>query len=126
MPAIEFQNVSYAPAAGPRIFDRFTLTVEPGEVVALVGRSGAGKTTMMKLVNRLVLPDAGHVLADRITWFMQQLDVPNGLRAVGYTQANIPALVEGTLLQRRLTTLAPRPAGAEELGRLFEDAMTAW
>ncbi len=70
--------------------------------------------------------DAGRILADRITWFMQQLDVPNGLRAVGYTQANIPALVEGTLLQRRLTTLAPRPAGAEELGRLFEDAMTAW
>jgi osmoprotectant transport system ATP-binding protein len=64
MPAIEFQNVSYAPAAGPSIFDRFTLTVEPGEVVALVGRSGAGKTTMLKLVNRLVLPDAGHVLVD--------------------------------------------------------------
>jgi hydroxyacid-oxoacid transhydrogenase len=70
--------------------------------------------------------DAGKILADRITWFMRQLEVPNGLRAVGYTKSNIPALVEGTLLQRRLTTLSPRPAEAEDLERLFEDAMTAW
>ena len=68
----------------------------------------------------------GEILADRITWFMQRLKVPNGLRAIGYTSADIPALVEGTLLQHRLTTLSPRPAGAEELAAMFEDAMVAW
>ena len=57
---------------------------------------------------------------------MQRLGVPNGLRAVGYTSSDIPALVEGTLLQRRLTTLSPRPAGVEELSAMFEDAMVAW
>ena len=51
--------------------------------------------------------EAGRVVADRITWFMQRLGVPNGLRAVGYTSSDIPALAEGTLLQRRLTTLSP-------------------
>src|SRR5437016_3172292 len=70
--------------------------------------------------------DAGEILADRITWFMQRLEVPNGLRAIGYTIANIPALVEGTLPQHRVTKLSPRPAGPEELGRLFERAMVAW
>jgi hydroxyacid-oxoacid transhydrogenase len=40
--------------------------------------------------------DAGEILADRITWFMQRLKVPNGLWAIGYTIANIPALVEGS------------------------------
>jgi hydroxyacid-oxoacid transhydrogenase len=70
--------------------------------------------------------DAGQILADRITWFMQRLRVPNGLRAVGYTIADIPALVEGTLPQHRVTKLSPRPAGPEELGRLFESAMVAW
>ena len=50
----------------------------------------------------------------------------NGLRAIGYTSADIPALVEGTLPQHRVTKLSPRPAGPEELGRLFEEAMTAW
>ncbi len=70
--------------------------------------------------------DGGSRLADRILWFMQRLAVPNGLRAVGYDSSDIPALVEGTLLQPRLTTLSPRPATAEDLARLFEDAMTAW
>jgi hydroxyacid-oxoacid transhydrogenase len=70
--------------------------------------------------------DAGRILADRITWFMQRLKVPNGLRAIGYSSSDIPALVEGTLPQHRVTKLSPRPAGTEELNRLFEDAMVAW
>ncbi len=70
--------------------------------------------------------DAGRVLADRITWFMQRLHTPNGLAALGYTSSDIPELVEGTLPQHRVTKLSPRPAGAEELARLFEDAMVAW
>lgn len=69
---------------------------------------------------------AGQVVADRITWFMQRLGVPNGLRAIGYTPSDIPALAEGTLLQQRLTTLSPRPAGLAELTAIFEDAMVAW
>jgi len=70
--------------------------------------------------------DAGKILADRITWFMQQLHVPNGLRAIGYSSSDIPGLVEGTLPQHRVTRLSPRPAGPDELSALFEDAMVAW
>lgn len=70
--------------------------------------------------------DAGRILADRITVFLQRLRAPNGLKALGYSASDIPALVEGTLPQHRVTKLSPRPAGPEELARLFEDAMTAW
>ena len=70
--------------------------------------------------------DAGRILADRITWFMHRLKMPNGLRAVGYTPADVPALVEGTLPQHRVTKLSPRPAGPDEFAALFEEAMTAW
>jgi hydroxyacid-oxoacid transhydrogenase len=70
--------------------------------------------------------DAGRILADRVVWFMERLGVPNGLRAVGYTSADIPMLVEGTLPQHRVTKLSPRPAGPEELAALFENAMVAW
>jgi hydroxyacid-oxoacid transhydrogenase len=57
---------------------------------------------------------------------MRVLDVPNGLKALGYSPADIPKLVEGTLPQHRVTKLSPRPASAEDLAALFEDAMTAW
>ena len=57
---------------------------------------------------------------------MQRLKTPNGLGDVGYTSSDIPALVEGTLPQHRVTKLSPRAAGPDELSALFEDAMVAW
>ena len=70
--------------------------------------------------------DAGKILADQILKFMYDLRLPNGLREIGYGAGDIPALVEGTLPQHRVTKLSPRPAGPEELARVFEDAMAAW
>jgi osmoprotectant transport system ATP-binding protein len=60
MDGVEFRNVSYGIGARA-ILDDFSLTVGGGETCALVGASGAGKTTVLKLVNRLALPDAGEV-----------------------------------------------------------------
>ncbi len=77
-------------------------------------------------VSHARLEDAGKILADRIVEFMHDLDVPNGLRQLGYQAADIPALVEGTLPQHRVTKLSPRPASADDLARLFEAAMVAW
>jgi len=70
--------------------------------------------------------DAGAILADRIIDFMQDLDIPNGLGAVGYGREHIPGLVQGTLPQHRVTKLSPRPAGEEELAALFEEALSYW
>jgi hydroxyacid-oxoacid transhydrogenase len=77
-------------------------------------------------VSRAKASDAGWILADAVTDFMRRLNIPNGLGAVGYTTDDIPALVEGTLPQHRVTKLSPRPVGAEELSALFEDAMVGW
>jgi osmoprotectant transport system ATP-binding protein len=63
-PAIAFREVSFTRPGGLRVLDRFSLTVESGDVLALVGRSGAGKSTLLKLVNRLLLPDAGDVIVE--------------------------------------------------------------
>src|SRR5580704_6285812 len=70
-------------------------------------------------IDDVPLEDAGVVLADRVIQFMQSTGMPNGLTAVGYTEADIPALVEGTLPQHRVTKLSPRPAGPAELTELF-------
>lgn len=77
-------------------------------------------------VSRCRREDAGRVLADRITWFMQRLGAPNGLRDVGYTLADIPVLIEGTLAQERLTKLSPRAVDTESLAKIFESAMRCW
>jgi hydroxyacid-oxoacid transhydrogenase len=77
-------------------------------------------------VSRANAADAGNILADRIIEFMQRLGMPNGLAAVGYTSADIPALVKGTLPQHRVTKLSPRPASEDDLARLFEESMRAW
>ncbi len=70
--------------------------------------------------------DAGDLLADAVVGFMQRLNIPNGLSAIGFTRDDIPALVEGTLPQHRVTKLSPRPVGAEELTALFEATMEIW
>src|SRR5258706_9501161 len=62
--AIEFRDVSLTRPGAARALDHFSLGVESGEVLALVGRSGAGKTTVIKLVNRLLVPDGGAVLVE--------------------------------------------------------------
>jgi hydroxyacid-oxoacid transhydrogenase len=77
-------------------------------------------------VDEVPLEDAGVVLADRVIQFMQTTNMPNGLRAVGYSEADIPALVDGTLPQHRVTKLSPRPAGPEELSELFRKSLTIW
>jgi hydroxyacid-oxoacid transhydrogenase len=77
-------------------------------------------------VSAAKLEDAGRILADQIVKLMRDLKVPNGLRELGYDSTDIPALVEGTLPQHRVTKLSPRPAGADELARLFEESMTIW
>lgn len=102
----------------PAVF-RFTAQASPARHLEAAAALGAN-------ISGVADSDAGTVLADRITWFMQRLQVPNGLKAVGYSSSDIPALVEGTLPQHRVTKLSPRPAGPDDLARLFEDALTAW
>jgi hydroxyacid-oxoacid transhydrogenase len=102
----------------PAVF-RFTAMCGPDRHLEAAAALGANIGGVRK-------EDAGIVLAERIAWFMQRLRVPNGLAAIGYTSSDIPALVEGTLPQHRVTKLSPRPAGPDELARLFEDSMTVW
>jgi hydroxyacid-oxoacid transhydrogenase len=102
----------------PAVF-RFTAPASPERHLRVAEALGAN-------VAGAKLEDAGTILADRILKFMLDLRAPNGLRALGYTAEDIPALVEGTLPQHRVTKLSPRPADREALARIFEDAMVAW
>ena len=102
----------------PAVF-RFTATAKPERHLVAAEALGVD-------VSRARQEDAGRLLADRITWFMRELDVPNGLRAIGYSSSDVPSLVKGTLPQHRVTKLSPRPAAEDQLAALFENAMAAW
>ncbi|KAM6918672.1 hydroxyacid-oxoacid transhydrogenase, mitochondrial [Xenentodon cancila] len=74
-------------------------------------------------VRRVKLEDAGAVLADTLRHILYDLQVEDGLGAVGYSREDIPALVKGTLPQERVTKLSPRAHTEEDLSRLFEASM---
>ncbi|MGD9645950.1 MAG: hydroxyacid-oxoacid transhydrogenase [Pirellulales bacterium] len=76
--------------------------------------------------SRATPEDAGEILAERLIGMMRFFNLPNGLAALGYTRADIPALVAGTLPQHRVTKLSPRPANEADLERLFAESLTIW
>lgn len=72
------------------------------------------------------LAEAGEVLAQTITSFMRRLGTPSGLEQVGYSEADIPELVKGTLPQHRVTKISPREFTHDDLAAMFRDAMNHW
>jgi osmoprotectant transport system ATP-binding protein len=129
---VEFRDIGYSvprAAASAPILQGLTFAVEPGETLVLLGRSGSGKTTALKMVNGLVTPTSGDVLVEgtptaqwdpirlrrRIGYVMQETGLfPHftvaeniGLvpRLEGWTQDRIRARVD-ELLER--IDLAPR------------------
>jgi osmoprotectant transport system ATP-binding protein len=63
-PLVEFRAVSYAVDAGRPIINRLNLRIEHGETLVLLGESGCGKTTTLRLVNRLLTPTSGQVTVE--------------------------------------------------------------
>ena len=80
-PIVELRHVSYA-IGGSLIIDDLNLSVAKGEVLVLLGESGCGKTTTLKLINRLIEPTAGVVIVEgRSTLDWDAIDLR---RRVGY------------------------------------------
>jgi len=78
---IEFREVSYH-VAGTQVLSGFNLQIQRGELLVLLGRSGSGKTTSLKLVNRLLSPTSGEIFVNGVS--NGQSDVIRLRRSIGY------------------------------------------
>ena len=80
---VEFRDVTYSiPGAPVPIINNLNLTVQPGETLVLLGESGCGKTTTLKLVNRLYIPTSGKVVVEGKS--TTEWDAINLRRRIGY------------------------------------------
>jgi ATP-binding cassette subfamily B protein len=63
---VEFRNISFGYRAGAPVIQDLSLTAEPGSTVAIVGPTGAGKTTLVNLLMRFYDTDSGAILLDGV------------------------------------------------------------
>jgi osmoprotectant transport system ATP-binding protein len=81
-PVIEFRDVAYALPSGQPLLSQLKLQVRRGEMLVLLGRSGSGKTTSLKLINRLLTPSSGEVRVNGAR--NADVDVIRLRRSIGY------------------------------------------
>jgi osmoprotectant transport system ATP-binding protein len=81
-PAIQFKSVSYRLETGYDLLHNLDLDVQRGETLVLLGRSGSGKTTTLKLINRLLVQSEGEILVDGRS--VAEWDVIRLRRMIGY------------------------------------------
>lgn len=74
-------------------------------------------------VSKVRKQDAGKILTDTLRKLLDELKVPNGLTAVGYSSKDVATMVKGAMPQHRLIKLSPREVHEDEMAGLFEKSM---
>jgi osmoprotectant transport system ATP-binding protein len=107
---IEFQQVSKDYPGGVRAVENFSLTVPTGTLTVLVGSSGCGKTTLLRMVNRMVEPSSGEVLIDGQS--VSHRDPVELRRSIGYVMQSGGLMPHRTVIDNIATV--PRLSGVKK------------
>jgi osmoprotectant transport system ATP-binding protein len=120
-PVIEFLDVAYVLPNGQPLLSGLNLRVQRGETLVLLGRSGSGKTTTLKLINRLLTPTSGEVRVNGTP--TAESDVIRLRRSVGYVIQDVGLFPHYTV--ERNIGLVPRIEGwnAERIHLRFEELL---
>jgi osmoprotectant transport system ATP-binding protein len=120
-PVIEFRDVAYALPNGDGLLAGLNLRVQRGETLVLLGRSGSGKTTTLKLINRLLTPARGEVLVNGAPTATS--DVIRLRRSIGYVIQDVGLFPHYTV--ERNIGLVPKIEGwtAERVQRRVQELL---
>ena len=77
-------------------------------------------------MNGLSSAEMPEALPRTLLSMMRDTGIENGLAALGYGEADVPALIDGTLKQQRLLVNCPRDVGAEELRQIINNSFEYW
>ena len=77
-------------------------------------------------MNGVPVDQGGEALAQRMIELMRACGIPNGLKALNYSEADLPDLVAGAWKQQRLLVNSPRPVGEADLEQLYREGMRYW
>lgn len=108
-PVIEFRNIAYRLPNGQPLLEDLSLQIQHGETLVLLGRSGSGKTTTLKLINRLLIPSSGEILVNGA--LTSQSDPIRLRRGMGYVIQDVGLFPHFTV--GRNVSIVPRIEGWE-------------
>src|ERR1700674_1210336 len=120
-PAIEFRKVTYALPDGRELLHQLDLEIRRGEVFILLGRSGCGKTTTLKLVNRLLTASGGDLKVEGRS--VHEWDVIRLRRMIGYVIQDVGLFPHFTI--ERNIGLVPKIEGwpANRIGARVQELL---
>ena len=133
MPLLSAQEISIT-FGGPPLLDRASLSIDRGERVCLLGRNGAGKSTIMKLLDGSLLPDSGVIVRQSgVVVTRLEQEVPDDVEGTTFDVVAAGLGTSGTLLAQyhaasHRMELDHSEAAMKELARLHEalDRANAW
>lgn len=119
---VELENVSYIYPGNIKAINNISLSVKPGEFIALLGQNGSGKTTLAKLMNGLFKPTQGKVLIKRRD--TRKMTVAECARIVGYVFQNPEHQIFASTIYEEIA-FGPRNLGMpeEDVKRRVEEAL---
>jgi osmoprotectant transport system ATP-binding protein len=120
-PVIEFRGAAYRLPNGKPLISELGLQIYRGETLILLGRSGSGKTTTLKLINRLLIPSGGEVLVNGSP--TAAVDVIALRRSIGYVIQDVGLFPHFTV--ERNIALIPRIEGwsTERIQRRIDELL---
>ncbi|AKH33143.1 Multidrug resistance ABC transporter ATP-binding and permease protein [candidate division SR1 bacterium Aalborg_AAW-1] len=121
--SIELNNVEYSYKDTHKVFDDFSLKLSGGQQIALVGPSGGGKSTLMKLISGYIYPQKGKVLID--TQFLpngrdqENISLQSYYKKIAYLTQE-PSVFDGTIYENLTYALSQAGLSDDELKKKIQ------